>query len=41
MTKKSITVRLNEGDYEIISAHAKKLGMGVGTYLRMKGLQHE
>lgn len=39
MKSKTITIRVTDEEAEKISEHARINGMGVGTYLRMKGLQ--
>lgn len=39
MEKKAITVRMSDEDYQKIVMHAKRLGMGVSTFLRMKGIE--
>jgi predicted DNA binding CopG/RHH family protein len=36
---KTITIRVTDEEAKKISEHAKNSGMGVGTYLRMKGLE--
>lgn len=36
---KTITIRVTDEEAEKISEHARINGMGVGTYLRMKGLE--
>lgn len=41
MKKKAIIIRVTQEEHDRILSNAKNNGMGLSTYLRMKGLENE
>ena len=41
MKKKAIIIRVTQEEHDRILSNAKHNGMGLSTYLRMKGLENE
>ena len=41
MKKKAIIIRVTQEEHDRILSNAKNNGMGISTYLRMKGLEYE
>jgi len=41
MKKKAIIIRVTQEEHDRILSNAQNEGMGISTYLRMKGLKNE